>query len=155
MKVAEGHDVKIQISFLAVPEPKNQFVLWKLGNDKEDITINLDEGSPKNVQKFIKASKIKSVGHHRYAAELDIFKIQDTEDDLNITFQITNFLKYPDEIFHIVLLVVSASSMETVKDIIVVLLGLILALGAATNCSTYWWTRYSKKSKKTYEYYSS
>merc|ERR1719369_476234 len=106
---------------------------WTLKNDNEDITINLDEGAPDNVKHFLKASKVVQVDTHKYRAVLYIINIQAAEDDLDVHFQITNFLKYPEEVFHLVIKVSEENNLDTAKTVIIVLLGLLFSVGACIN----------------------
>ena len=133
MQTQVGHNLVIDVVFFAIPEPQNKFTTWTLENENENVVINLAEGSPHNVKKFFTAAKLQSLPGHKYLARLEIFDIKEREDDLDIHFQITNFLKYPDEVFHLVIRVSDGIDVGPIKAILIIFLGLLFSVGAFIN----------------------
>ena len=133
MTTKVGHTLLIDVVFFAIPEPKDEFTTWTLENIYEDIVINLEEGSPQNVKEYFTASRIQNISNHKYFARLEIFDIKEREDDLDIHFKINNFLKFPNEVFHLVIRVSDDSDLETVKTVFIAFLGMLFSVGAFIN----------------------
>ena len=146
-----GHNLVIDVVFFAIPEPKNEYTTWTMENANENIIINLEEGSPENVKKYFTATKLQNISHHKYLARLEMFDIQASEDDLNVHFRITNFLKYSEEVFHLVIRVSDNSDLETVKTVFIALLGMFFAVGAFINF-VYCIKGYVIRSNKTHSF---
>ena len=122
MNTITGNNIVIAVRFYAIPEPKNIFSTWTIENENENIVINLEEGAPQNVKKYFSASKIEKIAENKYLARLEIFDIQMQEDNLDVHFQISNFLKYPDEVYHLVIRVSDGS----INDVLIFCLFLII-----------------------------